>query len=79
MPEELFYYLLFPNHHEGLKLYNALKEAGVGCTITPTPRFASRFCGIALRVRGDLLEAVRGVIADSGVRVEGVVPDNRER
>jgi hypothetical protein len=66
------YYVLFPNHHQGLKLYELLQEAGVGCTIAPTPRSASNRCGISLLVGEEQLEAVRRVIAAGGVQTEGI-------
>lgn len=65
-------YILFPNHHEGLRLYRELKAAGVRCTIAPPPRAATSFCGISLLVSEDLIEPARQVIERCGVKVEGI-------
>ena len=48
---EMQYYVLFPNHENGMKLYRILKEKGVRTQISPTPRAASKCCGISLLVR----------------------------
>jgi hypothetical protein len=66
------YYIIFPNHHEGLYLHRKLKEAGVRCTITPTPRAASSSCGISLLVKEEYLPAVKQVIDTCGVRIEKI-------
>ncbi len=74
MGEEISYdyYILFPNHHEGVRLYKELKAAGVRCVIAPPPRVASQFCGISLLVAEDVLELVRQVIARCGVKVDSI-------
>lgn len=73
------YYILFPNHQEGLRLHRELKRAGVKCTITPTPRKASRCCGISLLVTEENLEAAKRIIAQCGVQIEGIFKDVRKR
>jgi len=71
---EIFdYYVLFPNHQEGLRLHRKLKEAQVKCTISPTPREASSFCGISLMVSEENVAAVQKVIAESDIKIEGLV------
>ena len=49
--KEIQYYVLFPNHDNGMRLYKKLKEEGVGAVIAPTPRSASKCCGISLLVK----------------------------
>ena len=49
--KEVQHYVLFPNHDNGMRLYKKLKEEGVGAVIAPTPRSASKCCGISLLVR----------------------------
>lgn len=66
------YYILFPNHHEGLRLHQELKEAGVKCTIAPTPREARNLCGISLLVPEDNLAAAEKILETSAVKTEGI-------
>ncbi len=85
MPEQESYdfYILFPNHHEGLRLHQELKAAGVKCSIAPTPRSASSFCGMSLRLAETELPAARQVIASSNAKIEGIAriqrPNGRYR
>ena len=51
--QKIQHYVLFPNHDNGMRLYGILKEAGIKATIAPTPRVASKCCGISLLVRKD--------------------------
>ena len=51
--QKILHYVLFPNHDNGMRLYGILKEAGIKTTIAPTPRVASKCCGISLLVRED--------------------------
>ena len=44
--QKIQHYVLFPNHDNGMRLYGILKEAGIKTTIAPTPRVASKCCGI---------------------------------
>ncbi|WP_227762135.1 DUF3343 domain-containing protein [Zhaonella formicivorans] len=71
------YYILFPNHFEGLRLHKELKSRGVKATITPTPRRASSCCGISLLVTEEYIEAAKSVIKTSGVQVEGIFKERR--
>lgn len=48
--QKIQHYVLFPNHDNGMRLYGILKEAGIKATIAPTPRAASKCCGISLLV-----------------------------
>jgi hypothetical protein len=66
------YYILFPSHHEGLRLHQELKAAGVKCVIAPTPRSASSFCGMSLRLAEDELPAARQVIAACGANIDRI-------
>ncbi len=67
------YYVLFPNHQEGLRLHRKLKETGIKCTISPTPREASSFCGISLLVSEENVGKVKGVLEKHGdIKTEGI-------
>lgn len=48
--ETVQYYVLFENHDNGMRLYKSLQETGIKSTIAPTPRQASKCCGISLMV-----------------------------
>lgn len=67
------WYILFPNHHQGLRLNQELKQAGIRNQIAPTPRAASSCCGISLIVAPEDLEKIQSIIAARGVIIEGVV------
>ena len=54
--QKIQHYVLFPNHDNGMRLYGILKEAGIKTTIAPTPRVASKCCGISLLVREEDLD-----------------------
>lgn len=67
------YYILFPNHNEGLRAHKLLKAAGVKCTISPTPREASTSCGISLLIGGDYVEESQKLILARGITTLGTV------
>lgn len=79
MKAETQTYVLFPNHHEGLSLQRKLKEAGISCTISPTPRSASTHCGISLLVQADDVEVIWQIIREQGILVEKIVTLPRKR
>lgn len=80
MTAEIYdYYVLFPNHQEGLRLYRKLKDAGIKCTISPTPREASSFCGISLLVSEKNVEKVNRVLAENNyIKTEDIVKIKRK-
>ena len=65
-------YVLFRSHTDGLALYGALKGAGVGARISPTPRAARAECGMSLLVSCDDEERIRAVARGCGAHIEGV-------
>ena len=67
------WYVLFPNHHEGLRLNRELKERGIKNTIAPTPRSASTSCGIALIVGESDLDDIRQIITERDITIEKIV------
>lgn len=75
MDEQVTYrwYILFPNHHQGLRLNQELKQAGIKNQISPTPRAASSCCGISLIVAPDDLAKIEQIVADSGITIDKVV------
>lgn len=57
------YYVLFPNHLNGIKLNEALKRKGIKNTIVPTPRELSSSCGISLLVREEDVPEITRIIS----------------
>lgn len=67
------WYILFPNHREGLRLNRELKERGIKNTIAPTPRIASTSCGISLIVDEADLDDIKQIITDREISIERMV------
>lgn len=71
---EIQHYVLFPNHENGMKLYRLLKEQGIRTQISPTPRAASKCCGISLLVKDEtLLPAIRSCIEENEIEVLEII------
>lgn len=83
--KEIQYYVLFPNHDNGMRLHKELKALGVKAVIAPTPRVASKCCGISLLIRKEDVEIVEQCVRDHDVEilkiaeVEKDVNPNRDR
>ena len=63
------YYVLFPNHDNGMRLYREMKENGLKCTIAPTPREASKCCGISLLVKKQDLDQIRQIVKEKQIEI----------
>ena len=63
------YYVLFPNHYNGMRLYRDMKENGLKCTIAPTPREASKCCGISLLVKKEDLDQIRQIVKEKQIEI----------
>ena len=78
-------YVLFPNHDNGMRLHRELKALGVKAVIAPTPRVASKCCGISLLIQKEDVEIVEQCVRDHDieilkiVEVEKDVNPNRDR
>ena len=77
------YYILFKNHDNGMRLYNSLKSKNIKATIAPTPRVASKSCGISLLINKDDIEKIREIVASeaseaSTREIESVIQKIRE-
>ena len=70
--QKIQHYVLFPNHDNGMRLYGILKEAGIKTTIAPTPRVASKCCGISL------LEASRKFIDENHIEILKIAAIERD-
>ena len=67
--ENIQHYVLFPNHDNGMRLYNELKKLGVWAVIAPTPRSASKCCGISLMIKEEDIEAVQDCVSEHGIEI----------
>lgn len=83
--KEIQHYVLFPNHDNAMRLYKEVKALGVKAVISPTPRAASKCCGVSLLVKKEDLDAIRQCADEHGVEileiaaVEKDVNPNRDR
>ena len=79
------YYVLFPNHDNGMRLYREMKENGLKCTIAPTPREASKCCGISLLVKKEDLDQIRQIVKEKQIEflqiaeIKKDIDPNRDR
>lgn len=83
--KEIQHYVLFPNHDNGMRLHRELKALGVKAVIAPTPRVASKCCGISLLVKEEDLETVKLCIQEHDIEIldiaaiEKDINPNRDR
>lgn len=83
--KEIQHYVLFPNHDNGMRLHRELKALGVKAVIAPTPRVASKCCGISLLVKKEDLETVKQCIQEHDIEIldiaaiEKDINPNRDR
>lgn len=70
--KEIQHYVLFPNHDNGMRLKKELKALGIGAVIAPTPRSASKCCGISLLVQKEDLKKIRECIRQNGIETLGI-------
>jgi len=67
--KEIQHYVLFPNHNNGMRLHKELKGLGIRAVIAPTPRAASKCCGISLLVKEEDLTAIEQCIQDHSIEI----------
>lgn len=70
--DELRFYVLFPNHTEGMKLDSILRKKGIKHTIVPTPRRLSVCCGISIMYNEEDRERIIKLIEENGVSILGM-------
>lgn len=73
MDKKIQHYVLFPNHDNAMRLYNASKKAGIKATISPTPRAASKCCGISLMIDACDVDAIKKCAGESDVEILKIV------
>ena len=67
--QNIQHYVLFPNHDNGMRLYKELKKLGVWAVIAPTPRSASKCCGISLMIHEDDIDTVSNCVKEHGIEI----------
>ena len=76
--QNIQHYVLFPNHDNGMRLYKELKNLGVRETIAPTPRTASKCCGISLMGRKEDLDIIRTCIKEHEIEILKIAAVERD-
>ncbi|EEG73001.1 DUF3343 domain-containing protein [[Clostridium] hylemonae] len=76
--DKVQHYVLFPNHDNGMRLHRELKAEGVRAVIAPTPRSASKCCGISLLIKKDDIETVKRCIEEHGIEILDIVEIKRD-
>lgn len=74
----VLYYVLFPNHDHGMRLYKEMKSSGLKCTIAPTPREVSKCCGISLLVEKHDLEQIRQIAKEKQIEILQIAEIKKE-
>lgn len=72
------HYVLFPNHDNGMRLYNELKKMGLKVTIAPTPRSASTCCGISLLIQEQDIETIQACIEEHDIEILKIAAIERD-
>ena len=76
--QEIQHYVLFPNHDNAMRLHRELKNLGVRATIAPTPRAASKCCGVSLLIREEDKVAVEACIEEHGIEILKIAAIERD-
>ena len=75
---EIQHYVLFPNHDNAMRLNRELKALGVKTVIAPTPRAASKCCGVSLLVRKEDLETIKACVKEHGIETLKIADIERD-
>ncbi len=76
--DQIQHYVLFPNHDNGMRLYQELKKLGLKVTIAPTPRSVSKCCGISLIVQEKDLDRIRACIREHEIEILKIAAIKRD-
>jgi hypothetical protein len=66
------YYVLFPNHMNGVRLKEILTRENYKVTIAPTPRELSTCCGISLLIREEDVDDIKAIIEREHIETLGI-------
>lgn len=72
------HYVLFPNHDNGMRLYNESKKLGLKVTIAPTPRSASTCCGISLLIQESDIDTIKKCIEEHNIEILKITAIERD-
>ncbi len=67
--QKIQHYILFPNHDNAMRLYRELKQLGVWAAIAPTPRSASKCCGVSLMIREEDTDKILECIEENQIEI----------
>lgn len=67
------HYILFPNHDNGMRLHREMKALGIRAVIAPTPRSASKCCGISLIYQEEDREKIEKCIQENDIEILDMV------
>ena len=79
------HYVLFPNHDNAMRLYKELRAMGVKAAIVPTPRAASKCCGVSLLINEADIERIKQCAMEHEVEIQDIaavekdINPNRDR
>ncbi len=76
--QQMQHYVLFPNHDNSMRLYRELKAIGVRAVISPTPRAASKCCGVSLMVEEKDLQIIRSCAEEHNIEILKIVEIPRD-
>ena len=66
------YYVLFPNHMNGIKLNEILNRENYKVIIAPAPRELSTCCGISLLIREEDVADIKVIIGREHIETLGI-------
>ncbi|MCI8667856.1 MAG: DUF3343 domain-containing protein [Dorea sp.] len=75
---EIQHYVLFPNHDNAMRLHRELKAQGIKAVIAPTPRAASKCCGVSLLVQAQDVEAIQACVKAQGIEILKIAEIERD-
>ena len=75
---EIQHYVLFPNHDNAMRLHRELKALGIRAVIAPTPRAASKCCGVSLLVKEQDLEEIEACVKEQGIEILKIAEIERD-
>ena len=66
------------DHDNAMRLNRELKALGVKTVIAPTPRAASKCCGVSLLVRKEDLETIKACVKEHGIEILKIADIERD-
>ncbi len=77
---EMEYYIIFSNVENGLRLNELLKSEKISVTIAPTPREATKCCGISLLIKNkNDIPVVKKIVDDNNIEILDIFETENKR